>query len=408
MRCAMPAADGDSSSVSTQATDANSTGLVLEALRTVSGVADEQGIRALLALQVGCAGAVADRGGIAFQPDGQGGLAGDMFATVQATAALAEVALPITSATISSDVPTPCASRRPTTVIDDVDDGRGGRVHGRERGLDGASVDHHGRGRHERPTPAHRNFVRADRDRRVVLARGRNPVRRWRAPASYMTRLGMTRSVVRAIALTALAAFALATPLGGRALGRACASGDVHVAVVVDNGSSSAVSAVCVPGSSGDNGATILAARASMLGTPQPRYAASGLLCAIDGMPSTGCGVAHDGHYAYWSYWHGTRREVVVLERRSGLGTCRSRDVVEGWRWQPDGSALANGSAAARTGRRHRDLPPDTTAHDCAHRRRSRLHRRPRPRSDRRSRAVRSNCRISRRRPGLLRRRPPR
>ena len=57
-------------SVSTQATDGNSTGLVLEALRTVSGVADQQGIRALLALQVGCAGAVADRGGIAFQPDG--------------------------------------------------------------------------------------------------------------------------------------------------------------------------------------------------------------------------------------------------------------------------------------------------------------------------------------------------
>ncbi len=101
---------------STQATDGNSTGLVLEALRTVTGVADQQGLRALLTLQVGCAGAVADRGGIAFQPDGQGGLAGDMFATVQATAALAEVALPITSATISSDVPTPCASTSTTTV----------------------------------------------------------------------------------------------------------------------------------------------------------------------------------------------------------------------------------------------------------------------------------------------------
>jgi LPXTG-motif cell wall-anchored protein len=99
-----------------QPTDANSTGLVLEALRTVSGVADQQGIRALLALQVGCAGAVADRGGIAFQPDGMGRLAGDMFATVQATAALAEVALPITSATISDNVPTPCASTSITTV----------------------------------------------------------------------------------------------------------------------------------------------------------------------------------------------------------------------------------------------------------------------------------------------------
>ena len=153
-----------------------------------------------------------------------------------------------------------------------------------------------------------------------------------------MTRLGMTRSS-RAIALTAVAAFALATPLGGRALGRACASGDVHVAVVVDNGSSSAVSAVCVPGSSGDNGATILAARASMLGTPQPRYASSGLLCAIDGMPSTGCGVAHDGHYAYWSYWHGSGAKWSY----SNVGPASGHvdpGTVEGWRWQPDGSAL--------------------------------------------------------------------
>ena len=148
----------------------------------------------------------------------------------------------------------------------------------------------------------------------------------------------MTRSS-RAVALTALAAFALATPLGGRALGRACASGDVHVAVVVDNGSSSAVSAVCVPGSSGDNGATILAARASMLGTPQPRYASSGLLCAIDGMPSTGCGVAHDGHYAYWSYWHGSGAKWSY----SNVGPASGHvdpGTVEGWRWQPDGSAL--------------------------------------------------------------------
>jgi LPXTG-motif cell wall-anchored protein len=98
-----------------QPTDANSTGLVLEALRTVSGTADEQGVRALLALQVGCTGAVADRGGIAFQPGAKGQLVPDTLATVQATPALAEVALPITSATISSDVPTPCAST-PTTV----------------------------------------------------------------------------------------------------------------------------------------------------------------------------------------------------------------------------------------------------------------------------------------------------
>ncbi|MDQ1457716.1 MAG: hypothetical protein QOH28_3336 [Actinomycetota bacterium] len=99
-----------------QPTDANSTGLVLEALRTVNGVADAQGINALLALQVGCDGAGADRGGIAFQPGPGGKLAPDGLATAQATPALAEVALPITSADISADVPTVCASTSTTTV----------------------------------------------------------------------------------------------------------------------------------------------------------------------------------------------------------------------------------------------------------------------------------------------------
>jgi LPXTG-motif cell wall-anchored protein len=101
---------------SDQSTDANSTGLVLEALRTVNGVADEQGVNALLALQVGCTGAVADRGGIAFQPGAGGALAPDAFATVQATPALAEVALPITAATIADGVPEPCPSTVTSTT----------------------------------------------------------------------------------------------------------------------------------------------------------------------------------------------------------------------------------------------------------------------------------------------------
>jgi LPXTG-motif cell wall-anchored protein len=99
-----------------QMTDANSTGLVLEALRTVNGAADTAGVNALLALQVGCTGDVADRGGIAFQPGAGGVLAPDGFATVQATPALAEVALPITSATIADTVPTPCASTSTSTT----------------------------------------------------------------------------------------------------------------------------------------------------------------------------------------------------------------------------------------------------------------------------------------------------
>jgi len=99
-----------------QATDANSTGVVLQALRTVNGTADSAGINALLALQAGCTADPADRGGIAFQPGTGGTLVPDTFATVQATPALAEVALPVTSGPLAADVPTPCAAAATTTT----------------------------------------------------------------------------------------------------------------------------------------------------------------------------------------------------------------------------------------------------------------------------------------------------
>jgi LPXTG-motif cell wall-anchored protein len=99
-----------------QGTDANSTGLVVEAIRTVDGTADGPGTAALLALQVGCTADAADQGGIAFQPGAGGALAPDALATAQAIAALAQGALPITSATIATGLPTPCPSAPPTTA----------------------------------------------------------------------------------------------------------------------------------------------------------------------------------------------------------------------------------------------------------------------------------------------------
>jgi LPXTG-motif cell wall-anchored protein len=101
---------------SDQATDANSTGVVLEALRTVNGTADAPGIAALLTLQVGCSADATDRGGIAFQPGTGGKLVPDTFATVQATPALAEVAVPVTPGPITDGVPTPCAPSPTTTT----------------------------------------------------------------------------------------------------------------------------------------------------------------------------------------------------------------------------------------------------------------------------------------------------
>jgi hypothetical protein len=141
-----------------------------------------------------------------------------------------------------------------------------------------------------------------------------------------------------AAALVACIAAALVTPLGGRAVSRACAAGAVHIAIVVDTGTGSSVSALCIPAGARDNGAMLLAARASILGTPPPRYGVSGLLCAIDGFPATGCGERQNGHYSYWSYWHGSNGAWSYAT----VGPASTRvdpDVVEGWRWQPDGAA---------------------------------------------------------------------
>jgi len=99
-----------------QATDANSTGLVLAALRTATGHVDGPGLSALLALQVGCTGPVADRGGIAFQPGTGGKLVPDAFATVQAIPAVARVELPVAASATTPGVPTPCAAPVTTTV----------------------------------------------------------------------------------------------------------------------------------------------------------------------------------------------------------------------------------------------------------------------------------------------------
>lgn len=141
-----------------------------------------------------------------------------------------------------------------------------------------------------------------------------------------------------AAALVACVAAAFVTPVGGRAISRACAASAVHIAIIVDSGSGNSVSAWCVPAGAHDNGAMLLAERASMLGTPQPRYNASGLLCAIDGFPAGGCGEPRNGHYAYWSYWRGEDGAWSY----ASVGPASTRvdpNVVEGWRWEAAGAA---------------------------------------------------------------------
>ncbi len=112
----------------------------------------------------------------------------------------------------------------------------------------------------------------------------------------------------------------------------------IVVAVVIDTGDDGATAEVsCVPVPTGSNGAQVLAARATLLGVPAPRDAESGLLCAIDGYPATGCGQEVGGHYAYWAYYHGGSSWTYASGGPASWLV--SPGDVEGWRYQPQGSA---------------------------------------------------------------------
>ena len=128
-------------------------------------------------------------------------------------------------------------------------------------------------------------------------------------------------------------------PLGVVAAPAACAApaaaGTISVAVAVDPGGvpgmSGGLETMCVTVPAGATGADVLAARARALGRPLPRYASSGLLCAIDGQPATGCGERVDGAYRYWAYFLGsgswTYAGTGPALRRASAGQ------LEGWRF---------------------------------------------------------------------------
>jgi hypothetical protein len=108
------------------ATDANSTGLVLQAI-VAGGEAPTQGRwvtskgstpdSALLALQIGCEGAAADRGAFAFQPDQSGALKPNGFATAQAVPGAAAKPFPLATGAPSQAAPSVnCAVATTTTL----------------------------------------------------------------------------------------------------------------------------------------------------------------------------------------------------------------------------------------------------------------------------------------------------
>lgn len=98
----------------TEEQDANSTGLVLLALRTVQGDLDAGAIDALASLQVPQSGDPDERGGIAYQAGDP--LLPDLMATSQALLGLADQALPFTPVVPEDPEPTPPSTAPETTT----------------------------------------------------------------------------------------------------------------------------------------------------------------------------------------------------------------------------------------------------------------------------------------------------
>ena len=163
----------------------------------------------------------------------------------------------------------------------------------------------------------------------------------------------MTGRVLVATAVAAGALLPVTAPVGPAA----CAAGSVRVAVVVDFSDVAATTETCVAAGERDTGAAVLVARARLLGRPAPRYASSGLLCAIDGYPAEGCGVRTEGRYAYWAYYLGTSSGWSYAAG-GPAGRRVNSATVEGWRWHPAGTGVASDPPPRAPARPDLTCPP--------------------------------------------------
>lgn len=145
-----------------------------------------------------------------------------------------------------------------------------------------------------------------------------------------MTRLGRLAAGSAALAIGLLAGTpaAVASP-------HVTAAEPICVGVVVANAQLGGGSNdYCATVAAGSTGMDVLRARATALGRPQPREQ-NGLLCAIDGKPATGCGVADsNGGYDYWSYWHRPAGASGWSYSRVGADDyAPGNGSQEGWQW---------------------------------------------------------------------------
>ncbi len=142
------------------------------------------------------------------------------------------------------------------------------------------------------------------------------------------------------------------------------ADGQIRVVMVVDPGETGprGPMATCLVVAAGTSGSKILAQRASELGLPSPRYAGSGLLCGLDGFPATACPVNNGGGFAFWAYFNGSGRQVVVRSRqpvRPSHGRRRDHGLALHHRLHRGRRpGAAHRARAGRCSRRSRPPPP--------------------------------------------------
>ncbi|MCG9477353.1 MAG: hypothetical protein K9H34_05140 [Actinomycetia bacterium] len=129
-------------------------------------------------------------------------------------------------------------------------------------------------------------------------------------PSIAFKRLHRTRALraMTVVLLSFVVSVSVLVSFAGTASAASCSGpisdGEIRVVLVVDSsdlGGSSSATCLVVP--AGTTGSQLLARRGNELGIGSPRYGSSGLLCAIDGLPATGCGDRNSGGYGYWAYF---------------------------------------------------------------------------------------------------------
>ena len=156
----------------------------------------------------------------------------------------------------------------------------------------------------------------------------------------------MTRSVRHALAQLLVAVLATGATFVGltavapdRAAAQGCGpapSGQVAVALVVDDGVSNPGQRCVVVGGRATGYDVLIAAGHTL-------RIEAGFLCAIDGVPATGCGNRPDFGGAYWRYFHATPGGSWAYSTVGGGGyRMPERCAIEGWRFATSASeALA-------------------------------------------------------------------